>query len=306
MPRKFMSVLIVLMIALSIAPASSLAAATAAPAASIATPDFSKTPDKKALDKIKASMLPLVKDRPTGGKVVKISALEKTLAPYRAKYKPGSGNSFYMVSFNGDYIKQNGKWALGETANVSASWVQNATTFTRMESMIVKGLEEDRKEGTIDCTLMKSDKNFSYIYNWEKFTKTGQLMKIPKMPSLTENNSTITDDKNETARIYPNQTVSGQLCKVYSYGSGKDEIFYWLSTTKGFEIKTAYFLSATDQSMTYTYEMKKLNKDASFYNPPTDVKFTEDSMDEIQLDPVDESSDILEDAFDMSDIEASE
>lgn len=291
MTRRLLATMVTIILALLLFPASSLAAASAAPAVSITTPDFSKTPDKKALDKIKTDMLTLVKDRPTGGKTISLSALDKTLAPYRAKFKIGSGNSFYTETFTGDYAKQNGKWALGDYADVTASWVQDTTTFTRMEKMTVKSFEEDKEEGMIDCTLMTSDKAFSYIYTWVKFTKNGQVVKMPKTSSQVQKGSTVPAVKNDgTGRLYPDQTVNGQLCKVYSLGTGENETIYWLSTTKGFDIKTATFSSAAEQAMTYRYEMKKVSKDAGFYNPPGDVNFISGGLGGMPSDWGDETS----------------
>lgn len=271
MKRKFF----VLLLVLAFISAMSLTV-LAAPAGNSGKPKLAAN----ELEQITAEILTFLRDEPTGGKTITTQELETILNPYRSILSM-NGNTFYHHIMQGDFVKNRkmDAWALGRDVKVDWMWVNSTTHFMLSESLTVAG--EAANVGVIDVRLHRQDEKFTYMYTWIKWDKVGELVKIPKMMMPSSRMPGTPDTREEekikqgNAVIYDDQTVAGQLCKVYRIG----KTYHWFSTIKGYDIMTVDYGSGEKnptQQTHFTYDMMSVNKDNTFFDPPADVKFSEE------------------------------
>lgn len=261
----------VLLLVMALISAMSLAV-LAAPAGAVSKPKIATN----ELEQITVEILTFLRDEPTGGKTITTQELETILAPYRFKMSM-DGTTFHHKTMQGDFVKKE-KWNLGRDVKVDWMWGNSTTHSMLFESLTVAGKAPD--VGVIDARLHKQDEKFIYMYNWIKWDKVGELMKMPKMMMPNSNMPGMSGTREEekikqgNAIIYDDQTVAEQLCKVYRIG----KTYHWFSTIKGYDIMTANY-GTRDKNPTqqthFTYEMMSVNNDNTFFDPPADVKFTE-------------------------------
>jgi hypothetical protein len=257
------------------------AAAASKPAAP-ALVSFSEAPSKRTLRKVSAAMLAQVKDEPReGGASIGEAELDKLLSPYRKRAYAGE-RSFFSAVFEGEYKKKSGKWTTA-LAGVRTAWIDGKTGAIRYERMCVSDASEPKKAGAIDCLLVKPGDAGAYLYTWVKFSKKGQLSKVENIADadIPAGASVYAVPKpldSESCKIYPDRTLCGQACKLYSFGNRYQTTYYWLSVSKGYEIKAATY-SIKGQKMIYTYDLGERDAPASVYAPPEDVAFQEGEAD---------------------------
>jgi hypothetical protein len=139
-------------------------------------------------------------------------------------------------------------------------------SYSEMKNLINPG------EGIL-CILSKRDAKYYYSYDWIKNEKTGTLYKS-KIP--TDDVGPITTYIPTNYRLYPDETVLGEKCMVYSYDimyTDQATTFYrYISRKTGVCVKLAYSEPYT-LAVTLYFEYKLMDKADSFFNPPKDVKF---------------------------------
>lgn len=267
MKRKFF----VLLLVMAFISAMSLSV-LAAPADALGKPKIAAN----ELEQITAEILTFMRDEPTGGKTITTQELETILAPYRSKMSM-DGTTFYNKTMQGDFVKKE-KWTLGRDVKVDWMWGNSTTHSMLSESLTVAG--EAANVGVIDVSLHKQDEKFIYMYTWIKWDKIGELIKMPKMMTPSSNMPGMPGTREEekfkqgNAVIYDDQTVAEQLCKVYRIG----KTYHWFSTIKGYDIMTVDYGTRgknLTQQAHFIYDMMGVNKDNTFFDPPADVKFTE-------------------------------
>ncbi|CQR71055.1 hypothetical protein SOV_45620 [Sporomusa ovata DSM 2662] len=267
MKRKFF----VLLLVMTFISAMSLSV-LAAPDGALGKPKIAAN----ELEQITAEILTFMRDEPTGGKTITTQELEAILAPYRSKMSM-DGTTFYNKTMHGDFVKKE-KWTLGRDVKVDWMWGNSTSHSMLFESLTVAG--EAANVGVIDVRLHKEDEKFIYMYSWIKWDKTGELIKMPKMMMPGSNMPGIPGTREEekikqgNAVIYDDQTVAEQLCKVYRIG----KTYHWFSTKKGYDIMTVDYGTRgknPTQQTNFIYDMMGVNKDNTFFDPPADVKFSE-------------------------------
>ena len=235
-------------------------------------------PDMTDIPKACEFALKLPVDEPKGGRTISVDELSAILAPYYDKLDMGDGDSLYTYNINGDYKKAGGKWAMDSRFAATKTWDMINELFFKMysESQIIFCDYDEDSVGKTECMLMIDDGDYSYMYNWEKGAKEGNMMKYKKEPSNDDSKAGYPTD----AIIYDDQIINGQLCKVYSYvdivPDNSSRTYLWLSTVTGIGIMSAtYTDDGQTQFMFYTIDEKYVTVANSFFEPPASVHFSE-------------------------------
>ena len=176
----------------------------------------------------------------------------------------GKGNTsyYYRLSFNRLSSKKPGNY---ESAYANKYWYKyidkTKSSFSYYEDRSLM----DTKAG-ISCSLYKSDTKNLNTYIWIKGATIG-LHYI----------YTINTTKYINYKLYPDSTVLGEKCMVYSYeikGSNVMTTYYrFVSKNTGQDIK--YINAGPNNILTLIiFEQKLIDKADSFFDLPKDVKFT--------------------------------
>ena len=232
--------------------------------------------------KFRADCEALIKDAPTGGKQITFQQLQAILNPYRKG--SGKGNTDYHKYMMGQFEKQNNKWVasgmmpLAIHEKWSKAAVGTVYASSKNETLHIKNPMASYKEGAVESELSKEDASYTYKHRWYKTAETGTLQKIAKVAPKAEKAEKYTPGTHEPGKmpdmkvtLYPDATVAGQLCKVYSYdmGTGGEgmKTYFWFSTVKGMEILQESMMTPGMTMATFTYDNKKIDKDELFFDP---------------------------------------
>jgi len=236
------------------------------------------------LAKLQKECEALIQDAPTGGKSITFQQLQNILSPYRKSM--GTGNTDYRKTMNMTQFEKDAQknWVATANLSITENWLNG--TNQKSEILHIKNQREPYKEGAVECELRKEDADFHYTYRWYKTATTGFVYKKPKKSTAKTPEKHTPASPHEKPKmpdmkvtLYPDKTVAGQLCKVYSYGMNENTdtgMYFWFSTVKGFDILNASITtitrdsgapSATNAYAMFTYENKKISKDAAFFDP---------------------------------------
>ena len=190
-------------------------------------------------------------------------------------YKPsGKGNTEYLyyLSFRRPNSKKPGNY---ESVSVNKQWVKDTDKifFVYVEHKDLMNL----KAG-IHCEIQKIDAKNTNIYYWVKGKKTGNHDIYKNKINNNENNNTNVKTADiSNYKLYPDATVLGEKCMVYSYDEKVlDEtvtFYHYISRTTRQNIKYTYAIF-DGINTTINFELKLFDKSDSFFNPPKDIKFT--------------------------------
>jgi hypothetical protein len=227
----------------------------------------------------------LAVDRPTGGKKITEEALKALLKPFEdaAKARHGGGvlygDQFRRDSFYGDFKKLNGKWMLGNGVRTDAYyWLGDYDTKRQLnESYDVTPV---KKNPVINCYLYHYDIYPRYRYKWIKDKKTGE--RSVYNPETGGGGDYYT----YYYYIYPDQSIREDECIVYSMDTrdfdpeietDTNTYFVWFSKDQGVRVKSASYYNPPSYDEQYVYFNYPYIEpiDASVFNPPANVKFTD-------------------------------
>ena len=186
--------------------------------------------------------------------------------PYRPSGK-GNTNYRYNLSFSRQVSKKPGNYTW---VGVSKQWYKYIDK-TKKSFFYYEGRDLTDTKAGISCYIEKYDTKNGNSYSWVKGKKTGEYYTWKIEP---DNNNTL---KPVNIKLYPDATVLGEKCMVYSYefkdSDGATTTYYFISRKTGQCIKNIY----VDEYGIYTsidFEKKLVDKADSFFDPPKDVKFT--------------------------------
>ena len=189
----------------------------------------------------------------------------------------GKGNTSYLYSLGFVRLasKKPGNY---ESATVEKQWFkENDKTI----SIYVENRDLMNLKAGIHCEIQKMDTININIYYWVKGKKTGNHdvyeNKIYNYANNTGNSTNIKTAEYLNYKLYPDATVLGEKCMVFSYEYknlyGTFTRYYFVSRKTGQYIKNID--AGSDSIYTWiAFERKLVNKADSFFDPPKDVKFT--------------------------------
>ena len=176
----------------------------------------------------------------------------------------GKGNTSYLHELNFTRLNSS-KPGDYKSAIVVKEWYKyidkskNSFTYTEERSLM------DTKAG-ISCSIDKYDTNTrnGNIYSWIKGKKTGSTYAY-WAPIVTM--------KFGNYKLYPDATVLGEKCMVYSYNSIDTAIYHYVSRNSKQYIKSIY-AGSNKISTWIAFEYKLIDKADSFFDPPKNIDFT--------------------------------
>ncbi|MCL2059248.1 MAG: copper amine oxidase N-terminal domain-containing protein [Oscillospiraceae bacterium] len=211
-----------------------------------------------------ASVEALLRDEPTGGRVIPDSELYALLDQYRKH--DGSGDVWYNKDMNGLFEKSGGRW-FATSADLSERWSKSEES--RSDTLFLKDNYSPELEGTVDGRIYNEDANYYYSYWWTHGDSTGTVSKYDKRPDSDYIPGGTFDI--EVTR-YDDAVIDGQECIVYSYNyeTGYDSnytTYYWFSKSKGHDILMETFYSG-DNSIhaNFTYIETMVGEDRSKFD----------------------------------------
>lgn len=259
--KKTISILLTLTLILAMIPATAFASATDA-----ATLNKLKLSDVKAYDK------PL----PTNGTKVSRKKMEELLFNEIRYNPPGKGTVEYNYSLE---FWQAPDAPKGEYFQVTKEkyWMENKSQYGVVPCFTeTKYIKNDYNESLVNkthCWLATPTKNYIRYYSWYKGEKTGTYRR-DENPNKSRLIYFLGDAVN--FKLYKDATILGQKCLVFSFESGKGKekvtFYQWISKKNRVAMKRI----SVDNYGTHTsiyFDTKMVNKPASFYEPPKDVKF---------------------------------